>query len=571
MDTSDSLVEMGVVMKVLIVDNEPESPFYAGLQSALEGAGWKVFVLKYPADVREACISNRPDIVALDIALNKEEESLLISCKEKGERCPAWSEITGMRLCYEITSEFRELPVALLTKHELINLATEAFAAGAWQFLLKSMGGECAGAAIRNMVRTSVSADAALYEVVSEFLDKGDAWEAGVARIACERFYHVGSASKRFVALCASLAPLFGQLFDEPQKHLTKYLAHMVNSHSLLGISDPSMWDHVRHSGNVFWTGYLLLNKVPGFRTAQDLPGYNPNTYGKSGKFFDELMTAWTLASLFHDIGLAMEKNDRIVSFIMSALGPGEHALGDLAGLAIPGHSISRLQEYFGSLGDVGKKIDAALQWIIEHWGRDEPTRVAGENRKVVDHGILGATRMLDYLEGRVSLEKWPICLHAAAAVALHNLPSLQLSFPVAVLDIEIPMGLLPVGSLLVLCDTVQNWDREQDPGNTPAGDTLLELLGNQERAYIEGSEIIRFSHEYDAANTRSLLTIETRYFLRRGDQLQDVCNMFRSAVLGWAASGKARLAAKTFQWASQFHCRMKCLLPFADPVEIEF
>jgi DNA-binding NarL/FixJ family response regulator len=558
-------------MKALIIDNVTGTPFYAGLERVLRDMGWEVNILLFPLDIRNACINFRPDVLALDIALNPEEEDLLKSCKEKGDKCPPWNDITGMRLCYEITSEFIELPVALFTRHELIDLATESFAAGAWQFILKSMGPESAAAALRNIARTSVSADPFLYEVVSTYLDKNIAWENEVARFACERFYHGGSSNRRFVGLCASLAPLFARLFEDPAKQLPKYLEHMINSHSLLSISDPSMWDHVRHSGNVFWTGYLLLNQVPKFKNPCNLPGYIKGTYGKEEDAFDELMLAWTLASLFHDIGLAMEKKDRIVKFINSALGPGTHKLGALAEIAAPGKSIERLPTYLRQLGHAGKNMASALQWVIENWGKTQALKVEGENRMVIDHGILGAARMLSYLDGRVSDVKWPVCLHAATAVAFHNLPSLQLSFGIDKMDFEIPFGLLPVCSLLSLCDTIQCWDREQDPGGMASGETLLQLLENQDRAYIQKSEITKFSHNYDSSVDQSAIMIETRYFLRRGNQLPDICNMLRASVLGWATSGRGKLASKTFGFNPYFKCHLKYLLPFGAPVEIEF
>lgn len=115
--------------------------------------------------------------------------------------------------------------------------------------------------------------------------------------------------------LRAKLAPLLARA--QPEGLGTEALAqYMIELHDLVAVSDSAVPDHIRHSGNVVFTGYYLLNRVDAFQALEQLPNYSAQAFGGAARAsrFEILNLAWILASLFRDSGYALEHSKSVLA-----------------------------------------------------------------------------------------------------------------------------------------------------------------------------------------------------------------------------------------------------------------
>ncbi|MBI3987589.1 MAG: hypothetical protein HY343_11745, partial [Lentisphaerae bacterium] len=138
------------------------------------------------------------------------------------------------------------------------------------------------------------------------------------------------------------------------------------------------------------------------------------------------------------------------------------------------------------AFGVPGERLAGAVTSVEAAWG----THVGGREQ-FEDHGVVAAGALLDAIpESQRTAE----VMHAAAAMALHNLPKWAKDLALAT-NVELPFELLPCANLLALCDELQGWGRE--PARDPlsySGRSLKDMRMHVKQGYVEGSHIAAFA-----------------------------------------------------------------------------
>jgi len=155
---------------------------------------------------------------------------------------------------------------------------------------------------------------------------------------------------------------------------------------------------------------------------------------------------------------------------------------------AFPATAMASVKSYLSSsaFGVTGERLAAGLTSVEAVWGK----RVGGKNH-FEDHGVVASAALLDAIpESQRTAE----VMHAAAAMALHNLPKWAKDLPLAA-NVGLPFELLPCANLLALCDELQGWGRE--PAQDPllySGRSLMDMRMHVKQGYVEGSHIAAFA-----------------------------------------------------------------------------
>jgi CheY-like chemotaxis protein len=570
-------------MKLFIVEDNPVS--IIGFVDAITKRGWsyKQFSLTNPkasatnADIRrflkEVC-DERPDVVLLDAALTKKEEKLLdelnnIQAAEIGE-----DRISGFRLCRALASEHLGVPIIVLTKYDHGQVARTAVQNGADRVIVKKsekIKNKHIIRDIEDLVNSRTPHDSAFYWSMRNDLDtrQEDMWQGSLLQKALNRFFLNISSVRRFGMFTASLRDLLTPLFQGDVEAEKKLMIGLVKSQVLLSLVDPRLRDHVKHTGNVFWMGYRILNDIKEFREPTSLRGCIPSLYSESGELSprDQLMYAWTLASLFHDIGYVNEKQAQLAALVTSLVPGMIIQPTDVRSDNWP-RNMTLIRDFVSAHLQPSHFLHGFIDSVISAFDSDFECRVAkGKKMPLVDHGFLSANRLLDMIPlDSLDTQKKTIVLHAAVAIACHHHIDMihKWKFPDKCKG-NLSLGELPVCSLLAFCDSLQTWDREleADPAlmRTEAYDTLLERLVLAETAYISGSEIREFSlpkndsSEYD-------LTLRLRYFVEGAVDVEKVCESLGSDIKRWIDSNRLRQVCNMTGISSILHGKVIYELP---------
>jgi len=222
-----------------------------------------------------------------------------------------------------------------------------------------------------------------------------------------------------------------------------KLLDALVAAEPLNLASKPSGWGHLRHSVNVFWLGYYMLNT--GWLNSLEIssklfPGKTLDIVPK----IRAVNAAWFLAAVFHDVGLIVEKAPNLVEHFNKLLKVYPHC--DMM-LELKGRKgIHELQKtHLSKVATVGSPSLA-----------DALVGMAGDEAMPAgDHGLMSACCLLATF-GEI-VKPCEIVEQAALAVALHNLSKAPSKNKIPELDLDE----FPLAGMLVLCDQIEVWDRQ--------------------------------------------------------------------------------------------------------------
>ncbi len=226
--------------------------------------------------------------------------------------------------------------------------------------------------------------------------------------------------------------------------------------------------DHFVHSVNVFLLGLQIYANNGRFREAF-------LDYGSSGTFcneYERFLYAWGHASLFHDIGYPVEiASNQIKMFIKAVEGGASPEDAGRIGPSVYIHGMDVLSRLSGcregadSMALVSDRISEAL-------GLDADAvydTVKGLNRamcsgRFVDHGFYSMLIFIRSMSASMEASEFDErrfdgeVVDAAASILLHNL------YRGVFADGLGPMRLrsFPLAYLLILCDELQDWNREK-------------------------------------------------------------------------------------------------------------
>jgi CheY-like chemotaxis protein len=528
----------------------------------------------FKADV---VLSMRPDVMFIDAALTRDEEQYFDAVDSEESTFDATKPISGIEYCRKVKANFPNLSVILTSKYFDARILAAAVEAGADGFLFKRQLEEAHFVpALRAAFYRGKTDDVPLYEKLRELLDdeRGQAWRRDHMLRAVDAFFTRGSGSRRLTGLWCSLAELVGQVL--PNRIVNELLRALMDTDALLLAANPRIRDHVRHAGNVFWLGYYLLNALPRLREPGSLAGYEAQAYdGSPLGHFDQLNVVWILASLLHDIGYVRERMGNIDArvergrslFATTTPSTAKRAKRDSPP---PPEGLDSLQPYLAKLGPHGCRLYSAIATTKSRWG--SPVDAV---RKVEDHGLASASAFLAALKRSADAAVGrPEILHAAAAIALHNLAKWNKYWCESGGPVPLAVGLLPCAWLLGYCDELQGWGREPevDPFDVEPADDVSKARKKYAEGYVKGSRIASFRMtDRSGVCLESRLEISIQYMLVHGDNAKGVSEDIRDAVQAWQTE-RAAILRETLGLDSVVETTITHWIPgpVTEPIEIK-
>ncbi len=230
--------------------------------------------------------------------------------------------------------------------------------------------------------------------------------------------------------------------------------------------------DHYIHSVNVFLLGLYIYESNDSVRKAFE----SVNGKGTFDTPEESFLFTWGNAALFHDVGYPVEiATNQLKAFMRSVADadggsskakvridvvPRDDIFEVLLGSNRGGHRTVRVDDLLAS--NIESKIgkDPELLDSIVHGYFDEMM-----DKLFIDHGFFSAVILLKSYSAnvqavRMSRDRFDTeVVDAASAILLHNLYPHTLSKMEAFGKLSI--GDHPTGYLLILCDSLQEWNRE--------------------------------------------------------------------------------------------------------------
>jgi hypothetical protein len=205
----------------------------------------------------------------------------------------------------------------------------------------------------------------------------------------------------------------------EPRLDLSAHLLQAARVEPALHVLRPYHRDHFFHAVEVCFLGHYLLVAQPkkGRTLLKQCVGYLGDTPKK-------VLAEWYVAALLHDIGYAIEV---------------------LAGAR-------RMLEFYGqsaALGALAQGIDEQIKRLSRALASQVKV-FSVDDKPGEDHGAVGAAHLNSLIEG-IRKQKKGVSAYTAAqhAIAVHNHRAKEVTFREH-----------PLAFLLILCDTIQQWNR---------------------------------------------------------------------------------------------------------------
>ena len=529
--------------------------------------------------LKEVC-EVRPDIVILDAALTEKEGKFL------DDFSPADDEIlenrlSGLKYCAALAREHLGIPIIILTQYIRGYLARDAMRAGANRVLIKDSSSKYLADEIKKIVRSNTPHDSAFYWPMRKKLDSDPGiWQAGPLGKALDRFFLNTTDARRFGLFTASLRSILSPLFQGNQETEEKLMLDLVKSQELLSLVDSNLRDHVKHTGNVFWMGYSLLQEIREYQTPLELVGsisdlYPPGSLNEK----EQILYAWTLATLFHDYGYLNERQSLLKKLVTSIVPDASIKFSNIRDTSSWSKNMRMLREFVQNLLGVEHFLYHYIDTVMTSFGNEmECHNDKHGKRLLLDHGLFSAHRLLEIIPfDRLDDQKKNIVLHAALAIACHNLPGILREYKFEEKCIgSLDVGTLPVCNLLAFCDNLQTWDRELniDPvvTRTEAYDGFLERLVLSDTAYVSGSEIFEFSTSYQEDISKYNLKIRLKYFVNAAKGVDEVCEKLADDIQRWIDSGKIQDICKMMGFSQLIQGKLVYELPILSGTrEISF
>lgn len=226
-------------------------------------------------------------------------------------------------------------------------------------------------------------------------------------------------------------------------------------SEYLLRSTSPTLRGVARHSINVYWLGYWLINNtvlkdkiIKCWQEMLDKHGCPGEV--RSASAIDLLNKVWFFAGIFHDAGKFPENAKGILSKYNSFIDAfSAYGLTDVAWTC---GDTKILNKHVGSvLFDISEKEDDPLKLAIKT--HIDKSLESGRP----DHGAIVAARLTEIAES-INDKATQFCMKVAAkAILLHS------CLPVVVSEkneFAISWKNDPIAALLLFCDQIQTWDR---------------------------------------------------------------------------------------------------------------
>lgn len=274
--------------------------------------------------------------------------------------------------------------------------------------------------------------------------------------------------------------------------------------------------DHYVHSVNVFLLGIQIWQSSPGFRDAAERFLDKQQTLHFSG-VQEEFFFRWGMAALFHDIGYPVEiTNSQLHKFIRTVLGDGERDAGPYIGyqdeaclttLPVRKQPLDFVSMLSRHIAETLHVPEGLLEQTLSGFIGD--MQQGGH----VDHGYYSALALLQHygfmaeeasVTGRIYEES---ILDSASAILLHNYYKHVLQKPPFSLP-PLAASLHPLAYLLILCDELQEWNRQAygiaDRKKTHAEASRIEMEGGVLQIhYITSRGIL--AEDFSDKKTRTL------------------------------------------------------------------
>ncbi len=327
-----------------------------------------------------------------------------------------------------------------------------------------------------------------LENAIGLFLSNGDSKAAEAVYSAFCRCYWIGT-----------------QIKDNPFLQL---LAKVREFESSSGKLVPGQRDHYVHSVNVFLLGIVVYFRFEAVRRAVDAKILDRSVYPDSyPTTSEEFLYRWGIASLFHDIAYPLEISVKQLALYGELLSryPGDStatlgirlsldisSFGHLEALGPLPEYLVRFEEKYPGWSDINLTdvIDLMARGIadafcgISHAAARRALMDLEERmtkQLFIDHGYYGAIIVLRWYYSLVKQANWnpayfyfPI-VNSAVAILLHNYYRhvlMKEPFNLGPLSIHDH----PMAFLLILCDELQEWNREVYGPKGPGG-PVMELL----------------------------------------------------------------------------------------------
>ena len=563
-------------MNVLIVDNRLNDPAIANMKKWIKE--------DFPKSTCEQITSNEfdpndiidraPEIMIVDVALLPDEEKYFDGIESNTVSYDPTISLSGINYCYKLKSNFANIPVILASQFFHGKILSASIEAGADGFIWKGeLTKEFFIPALKAAFYRYKTNDVALFEKLRGILDDKsvNAWKRDHMLFAMDAFFSFGSGTRRLTGLWCRLAGLIEKIL--PTKIVDELLRALMDTEALLLAANPRMRDHVRHSGNVFWLGYYLLNNIPLFREAENLPGYVKDTYiGSEFSCFDQLNLSWILCSLLHDIGYLREK----LSLVQNRINRGYSLFSiqpidkEILSLSVAPKGLDLLKNYLHKLGSDGKLLYSAIDTTIKDWGN-----LTEKDKTIEDHGLCSSSVFLTSIkkQNTAALQR-PEILHAATAIALHNLSKWNKYWLRSISPVQLQIGLIPCAWLLAYCDELQGWGREPetDPFNVNNANDLNDARKKYKEGYIQGSRISSFEL-IDSKNCllQKKIKLSLQYMMVHGENVMAVSDELKSNIEEWKRE-QSEMLRKTLCLDNTIETKITHLVPgpILEPITIK-
>jgi hypothetical protein len=230
----------------------------------------------------------------------------------------------------------------------------------------------------------------------------------------------------------------------DPRLEIGSHLWRAARNEPALHTLKPYYRDHFFHAIEVCFLGHLLLDME--YARGKPLSGLVQELMKLRSR--KEVLRAWYLAALLHDIGNAVD--------VLKSAG-----------------EMLRFFECSDSLKTLTKNIEAAIDTLSMSLKKSSLKNVEQPGR---DHGVVAAEH-LEKLIQLVSerLPPWRGYDQAVQAIRVHNLHSETVAFREQ-----------PLTFLLVLCDAIQEWNRPHLRYATAPSEILTSLLGAESLDALE-------------------------------------------------------------------------------------
>lgn len=259
---------------------------------------------------------------------------------------------------------------------------------------------------------------------------------------------------------CLAFFSAISGIFESfaPATVIREVLDEFIRVESQLEATLPTYISHSAHVIQVFLLGFNVLTCSSTLRKQWNYPD---SSFGPDSKF-GQLILSWCAASLFHDVGYEIEKcaemelhrasRNEFWNFLTPC------PIAEQLPIFLPNASAQNM------LHDIlFPKISAMLSnssLTLESFERLFQRETTDFSKSVIyDHGVISALKFLySTYERNPKLAEWAPVQSAAVAMALHNFRYKNIELNLSSLD---PNALLAY--LLIICDEVQEWDRERD------------------------------------------------------------------------------------------------------------